>query len=84
MRYLIVVALMVGGCSEAEMSATTPAPKANFVAFSNTSEADATAEATRVCRYYHSEPAALVDRTGANLRFECTGRARGDEPMFFE
>jgi hypothetical protein len=84
MRYLIVVALMLGGCSEAERSATTPAPNANFVAFSNTSEGDATAEATRVCRHYHSEPAALVDHAGANLRFECKGRARGDEPMFFE
>ena len=84
MRYLIVVALMLGGCSEAGRSATTPAPKANYIGSSNASEADAMVEATRFCRYYHSEPAALVDRTGANLRFECTGRARGDEPMFFE
>jgi hypothetical protein len=83
-RYLIMVALMLGGCSEAERSATTPAPTANYVASSNTSEADAMDQATRFCRYFHSEPAALVDRTGANPRFACAGRARGDEPMFFE
>ena len=83
MRYLIVIALALAGCSEAEMSAATPAPKANYVASTNI-EADAMAEATRFCRYYQSEPALLVDHAGTISRFECQGRARGGESFFVE
>jgi hypothetical protein len=78
-----IVLLALAGCSHAEESATTPAPRANFVVASNI-EAEALEQATRFCRYYHSEPAVLVDRAGTISRFECAGRARGTEPSFLE
>jgi len=84
MRYLIPVMLLLAGCSEAERSATTPAPKAVYVASSSMSEADAKAAATRFCRYYHSEPAVPADHADTLLRFECAGHGRAGESFFVE
>jgi hypothetical protein len=71
MRHVVVVALMLAGCSHAEMSATTPAPRANYIAATNI-ETEA------------SEPAVLVDRAGTISHFECAGRARGGRSFFVE
>ncbi len=84
MRYFIPAMLLLVGCSEAERSATTPAPKAAYVASSSMSEADARAAAARFCRYYHSEPAVPTDHADTLLRFECAGRARAGESFFVE
>lgn len=75
MRMMVpgVLLLALAGCSHAEKSATTPSPRATYIAASNI-EADAMADATRFCTYYHSEPAVLVDRAGTISRFECTHR----------
>jgi hypothetical protein len=70
---LPVVLIALAGCSHAERSATAPSPRATYVAASN-SEAEAMAEATRFCTYYHSTPAVLADRAGTISRFECTHR----------
>jgi hypothetical protein len=83
MRHVVVVALMLAGCSHAEMSATTPAPRANYIAATNI-ETEASEQATQFCRYYHSEPAVLVDRAGTISHFECAGRARGGRSFFVE
>jgi len=85
MRYLFIIpiAVWLAGCSHAERSATTAAPNAAYVAASNI-EADAMTEATRYCRYYHSEPASLAGRADTLLRFECIGRARGGDSFFVE
>ena len=83
MRYIALVAAALAGCSHAEESATTPPPNASYVAGTN-SEADATAEAMRYCRYYHSEPAVAAGNSGPYARFECKGRARGGESFFVE
>ena len=79
----MLVALLLTGCSEAERSATTPAPKAAYVAATNITEADAKAAAAHFCEYYHSEPAAPADHADA-LRFECIGRARGGSSLLVE
>lgn len=85
MRYLMPVMLLLSaGCSEAERSATTPAPKAAYVAPSSMTEAEARAAATRFCRYFHSEPAVPADHADTLLRFECAGRARASESFFVE
>ena len=84
MRYLMMMLLLLAGCSEAERSATTPAPKVAYVAPSNMSEAEAKAAATRFCRYYHSEPAVPADHADTLLRFECAGRGRAGESFFVE
>jgi len=84
MRYLMPVMLLLAGCSEAERSATTPAPKADYVAASNMGEADAKAAATRFCRNYHAEPAVPADHADTLLRFECAGRGRAGESFFAE
>ena len=83
MRYMVLVAAVMSCCSHAEKSATTPRPNAPYVASAN-SEADATAEATRYCRYFHSEPAVAAGHAGPFARFECKGRARGGESFFVE
>jgi len=82
-RYLMPMAVMLAGCS-AEMSATTPAPNASYVAPRNVTEAEAGATATQVCGYYHSEPAVRAGNADTLLRFECTGRARGVDTFFVE
>ncbi len=85
MRYLMpVMLLLLAGCSEAERSATTPAPKADYVAWSNMSEAEAKAAATRFCQYYHSEPAVPADHADTLARFECDGRGRAGQSFFVE
>jgi hypothetical protein len=84
MRYLIPVALFLAGCSHAEMSATIPAPNAAYVAPPNVTEAEAKAAATRLCNYYHSEPAVPADQADTLARFECTGRARGGDSFIVE
>ncbi len=72
MRTLLAGATVaLAACSHAERSATTPAPKANFVASTNI-ETEAAADADRFCRYYHAEPAVLVVRTGTIWQFECS------------
>jgi hypothetical protein len=83
MRYMVLLAAALAGCSHAEESATTPPPNASYVAATN-SEADAMAEATRNCRYFHSEPAVSAGHAGPYARFECKGRARGGESFFVE
>ena len=71
MRTLLAGAIVsLTACSHAERSATTPAPKANFIASANI-ETEAPAEADRFCRYYHAAPAVLIVRTGTLWRFEC-------------
>jgi hypothetical protein len=84
MRYLIPVALFLAGCSHAEMSATTPAPNAAYVAPPSLTEAEAKEAATRLCAYYHSEPAVPADYADTLARFECTGRARGGDSFIVE
>jgi hypothetical protein len=83
MRYMVLAAAALAGCSHAERSATTPPPNAPYVA-SASSEADAAARAAQYCRYYHSEPAAPAGQAGPYARFECKGRARGGESFFVE
>jgi hypothetical protein len=83
MRYMALMAAALAGCSHAERSATTPSPKAPYVASTN-SEADATGEAARYCRYFHSEPAVPAGQAGPYSRFECKGRARGGKSFFVE
>src|SRR5262249_36900240 len=85
MRYAWAIPLLaLGGCSHAEMSATTPPPNAIYVAPSSLTEADAKAVAIGVCGYYHSEPTVPAGNADTLLRFECTGRARGGRSLFVE
>jgi len=86
MRYLtlMLVALLLTGCSEAERSATTPAPNAAYVASPAMTEADAKAAAASACQYYHSEPATPAGQADTLARFECTGRARGGDSFLAE
>jgi len=86
MRYssFMLVALLLTGCSEAERSATTPAPVASYVAAPNMTEADAKAAAARFCEYYHSPPANPAAQTDTLARYECTGRARGGDSFLAE
>ena len=86
MRYAMFVfaAFLLTACSEAERSATTPAPKAAYVAPHELTDAEAAAQATRVCNYYHSEPAVSAGQADALARFECDGRARGGSSFFVE
>jgi hypothetical protein len=74
--------VLLGGCSEAERSATTPAPNLTYVAAAGGAEGQA--QADRVCEYYHSQPAAPAEPNGPLARFECKGRARGGESFFVE
>jgi hypothetical protein len=80
---LALLTLALAACSHADESATTPRPRANYVASTNI-EGDAMAAAETFCRDYHSTPAALVDHAGTISRFECTGRTRGGESFFVE
>ena len=81
-RYLMPMAVMLAGCS-AEMSATTPAPNASYVAPRNVTEAEAGATATQVCGYYHSEPAV---RAGNQLEVarHLAVAAEREEPLLLE
>jgi len=83
-RYWLPMAAMLAGCSHAELSATTPAPNAVYVAPSSTTEAEAKEAAARVCDYYHSEPVAPAGDADMLRRFECAGRARGGNSFFVE
>jgi hypothetical protein len=72
MRALLIgMIVSLSACSHAERSATTPAPKANYIASTNI-ETEAAAGAEWLCRHYHAEPAVLADRTGTRWRFECS------------
>ena len=86
MRYAMFVfaAFLLTACSEAERSATSPAPKAAYVAPHELTDAEAAAAATRVCNYYHSEPAVPAGQADSLARFECDGRARGGSSFFVE
>jgi len=86
MRYssFMLVALLLTGCSEAERSATTPAPNAAYVASPDMTETNAKAAAASACQYYHSEPATPAGQADTLARFECTGRARGGDSFLAE
>ena len=85
MRCMVLMLMAAGliGCSEAERSATTPAPNVTYVSAAGT-EADAASAAAHYCSYYHSEPATATDHADAYPRYECKGRARGGESFFVE
>jgi hypothetical protein len=71
-RALLAVAVAsLAACSHAERSATTPAPKAAYIASTNV-DAEAAAAADRFCRYYNAEPPVLVERRGTLWHFECS------------
>ena len=77
----IVLLLAVGGCSHADRSATTPKPQVNYIASTNI-ETQAATESERFCRYYHAEPAVLVNRAGTLWHFECSDLPTWPRTMF--